>query len=86
MRLPRTSWPQPAEGVKKIRPPQRGGIFVETVDSGAAPPEGCNMLLRSGQIVQLKDLGQSGTGDIAPRWGAPPQQLVSTNMPPRWGG
>jgi len=27
------------------------------------------MLLRSGQIVQLKDLVQSGTGDIAPRWG-----------------
>jgi hypothetical protein len=29
--------------------------------------------LRLGQIVQLKDLGQSGTGDIAPRWGAPRQ-------------
>ena len=78
--------PTTAEGVKKIRPPQRGRIFVETVGGGAAPQRGAICFLRSGQIVQLKDLSQSGTGDIAPRWGAPPQSADSTNMPPRWGG
>jgi len=61
--------PQPAEAVKEILPPQRGGIFVETVGSGAAPQRGAICFLRSGKIVQLKDLGQSGIVDIAPRWG-----------------
>jgi hypothetical protein len=70
---------------EEILPPQRGGIFVETVGSGAAPQcladksvktvkellrvpweRGAICFLRSGQIVQLKDLGQSGTVDLAP--------------------
>src|SRR6185369_4065494 len=78
--------PKTSEGVKKNHPPQRGRIFVETVGGGTAPQRGAICFLRSGQIVQLKDLGQSGTRDIAPRWGAPLQSPVSTNMPPRWGG
>jgi hypothetical protein len=35
----------------------------------------------------LKEIGQLGQRDIAPRWGAGPREpLLSTNIPPRWGG
>src|ERR1044071_1647238 len=93
--------PTTEEGGKKFQSTPAGGIFVETDRRGLAPKRGAICFLRSGQIVQLKDLVQSGTGDIAPRLGASPrrgwfykyatplgcasQQPVSTNIPPSLG-
>ena len=57
---------RPLPRVLEIIHPSRGVIFVETVRSGAAPQRVAICFLRLGQIVQLKDLGQSGPAILHP--------------------